>query len=236
MKQLNVLNNRNVFARRAALFMPFVFCSLFLFVSSSAFSQEVMSKKTWIITDLLKEREDVTVLGDPKIIDSPYGNAVQFDGMDDGFLLEEMPLKDHSEFTIEMLIRFDRGGTEEQRYFHTGTVKQDRVLMEMRSDDTTWYLDGMFDSNEKWVVLMDSVLTHPLDKWYHIAFTVKDGEQATFVNRKKELEGSVDFSPIEEGNTSIGVRQNKISWFKGAIYCVRITNKVLMPCEFLNFD
>jgi len=235
MKELNVLNNRNVFALSTARFMPFLFCSLFLFVSSSVFSQAVMSKKTWIISDLLKEREDVTVLGNPEIIDSPYGYAVQFDGVDDGFLLEEMPLKDLSEFTIEMLIRFDRGGTEEQRYFHTGTVRQDRVLMEMRSDDDSWYLDGMFESKTKWVVLMDQELEHPLDKWYHIAFTVKDGEQATFVNRKKELEGIVEFSPIVDGSTSIGVRQNKISWFKGAIYCIRITDRVINSCEFMDF-
>ena len=55
---------------------------------------------------------------------------------------------------------------------------------------------------------MDQDFAHPLDKWYHIAFTVKDGVQATFVNGKKELEGAVEFSPIEEGITSIGVRRN----------------------------
>ncbi len=82
---------------------------------------------------------------------------------------------------------------------------------------------------------MDEELAHPLDKWYHIAFTVKDGEQATFVNGKKELEGIVEFSPIVDGSMSIGVRQNKISWFKGAIYCIRITNRVINSCEFMDF-
>ena len=236
MKRFLVFKIKNLVANSAAWFMPFLFCNFLILVSSSVFSQEEKSEKTWIIADLLNEKEDVTVLGDPTIIDSPYGNAVQFDGVDDGFLLKEMPLKDLSEFTIEMIIRFDRGGTEEQRYFHTGTVKQDRVLMEMRSGENTWYLDGMFESKTKWVVLMDSVLTHPLDEWYHIAFTVENGKQVTFVNGKKELEGTVEFSPIVDGSTSIGVRQNKISWFKGAIYCIRITGKVLRPCEFLNFE
>ncbi len=132
-----------------------------------------------------------------------------------------------------MLIRFDKGGTKEQRYFHAGTVKGDRSLMEMRSSENKWYLDGMFDSKGKWVVLISPEFSHPLGNWYHIAFTVKNGKQATFVNGQKELEGDVEYNPIMEGQTSIGVRQNKISWFKGAIYSIRITNKVLDPKDFL---
>lgn len=236
MKRFLILKNKNLVTKSAAWFMPFIICNFLILISSSVFSQDNKSEKTWVITDLLNPQKDVTVLGHPKIIDSPYGNAVQFNGVDDGIFLEKMPLKGLSKFTIEMIIRFDRGGHEEQRYFHTGTLKQDRVLMEMRSDDDTWYLDGMFESKGKWVVLMDQEQAHPLDKWYHIAFTVEDGKQVTFVNGKKELEGSVEFSPIIDGSTSIGVRQNRVSWFKGAIYCIRFSDKVLRPCEFMNFE
>ena len=207
-------------------------CHFLIIASTSIFAQKKKSEVVWIISDLLEPGKNDSVLGNPKKIDSPYGTAVQFDGEDDGILIDEMPLKDLSEFTIEMIIRFDSGGNHEQRYFHTGTMKGDRSLMEMRSNTDTWYLDGMFESKGKWVVLMSPELVHPLDKWYHIAFTVKDGEQATFVNGQKELEGNVDFSPITKGKTSIGVRQNKIYWFKGAIYSIRITNKVLDPKEF----
>jgi len=55
----------------------------------------------------------------------------------------------------------------------------------------------------------------------------------TFINGQKELEGTIGFSSIDEGKTSIGVRQNKVSWFKGAIYKIRITNKILFPAEFM---
>ena len=81
---------------------------------------------------------------------------------------------------------------------------------------------------------MSPEFSHPLEEWYYIAFTVKDGEQATFVNGEKELEGYVEYSPITEGKTSIGVRQNKISWFKGAIYSIRITDKALKQNDFMN--
>ena len=71
-----------------------------------------------------------------------------------------------------------------------------------------------------------------MDEWYHIAITVKDGSQVTYVNGKMELEGSISFSPILEGITSVGVRQNKVSWFKGAIYSICLTDKVLNENEF----
>ncbi len=189
-------------------------------------------KIVWVMSDLLQSKEGVLVNGNPKLIESPYGKAVEFDGVDDALFLEEMPIKNLNEFTIEMIIRFDKGGSEEQRYFHTGTVSKDRSLMEMRSGEDTWYLDGMFESKEKWVVLMSPEYSHPLGEWYHIAFTVKDGEQATYVNGKKELEGNVEYKPIIEGQTSIGVRQNKLSWFKGAIYRVTITDKYLNSKDF----
>jgi hypothetical protein len=55
------------------------------------------------------------------------------------------------------------------------------------------------------------------------------------VNGKKELEGSVIFSPVKGGKTSIGVRQNEVSWFKGAVYSVRFTDNALTPDEFMDF-
>lgn len=41
------------------------------------------------------------------------------------------------------------------------------------------------------------------------------------------------FSPFKAGKTSIGVRMNRKSWFKGALYEVRITPKCLAPTEFI---
>ncbi len=218
--------------KKSIYYVSILICQLIIFTSIDGFAQNKKSEVVYIISDLIDAKENVTVVGNPLKIDSPYGRAVQFNGKDDAIFIDEMPLKDLSEITIEMIIRFDRGGSLEQRYFHTGTMKKDRVLMEMRSNADTWYLDGMFESRKKWVVLISPELTHPLDEWYHIAFTVKDGEQATFVNGQKELEGDVDFSPIKKGKTSIGVRQNKISWFKGAIYSIKITDRVLNPGEF----
>jgi hypothetical protein len=54
----------------------------------------------------------------------------------------------------------------------------------------------------------------------------------TYVNGEHELSGHVAFSPFDKGTTSIGVRMNKVSWFKGAIYEIRISPKCLLPSEF----
>jgi len=43
------------------------------------------------------------------------------------------------------------------------------------------------------------------------------------VNGELELAGEVAFAPMTTGRTSIGVRQNRVSWFKGAIAEVRFT-------------
>ena len=200
-----------VIIKRKSIAYYIVSLSLGLLLVSCSGIRPDKTRVNWVMSDFLQSKEGVSILGNPEIIDSPYGKAVQFDGKQDGILVNQMPLKNLSEFTIEMLIRFDKGGTEEQRYFHAGTVKGDLSLMEMRSSENTWYLDGMFDSKGKWVVLMSPEFSHPLGNWYHIAFTVKNGKQATFVNGQKELEGDVEYNPIMEGQTSIGVRQNKIS-------------------------
>ena len=228
-----VLGNESFTGRNRVLILVYLIGQFLAFVSFTTYSQAEKSTVTWIMTDLLEAKEGVSVVGNPKIIDSPFGKAVHFDGKEDGIFLEEMPLMNLSEFSVEMLIQFDTGSNHEQRYFHTGSVMEDRVLLEMRSDKNTWYLDGMVETRGNWVVLMSPEFTHRLGQWYHIAFTVKEGKQITYVNGNKELEGKIDFSPISKGATSIGVRQNRVSWFKGAIYSIHITNRALNLDEFI---
>ena len=189
----------------------------------------------WVISDFLQpEKTDVTISGHPKVIDCKYGQAVLFNGKDDGIFVDQMPLKGLKAFTIEILIRYDSGGNFEQRYFHCGEVKGNRILMEMRSNPTNWYLDTYVKSDAGNNPLISPDLTHPLDQWYHVAFVVENGKQVNYIDGKKELEGEIGFSPIMTGQTSIGVRQNKVAWFKGAIYKIRITDKTLSPSEFMD--
>ena len=60
---------------------------------------------------------DTMVEGDPTLVDSPYGKAVQFDGVDDRLVIGKHPLAGMGQFTFEALFRPD-GGVFAQRWFH----------------------------------------------------------------------------------------------------------------------
>jgi hypothetical protein len=55
-------------------------------------------------------------------------------------------------------------------------------------------------------------------------------------NGDVEMSIPIEFTPLKPGHTSIGVRLNKVSWFKGAIRKIRITSKALSPEEFLTLE
>jgi hypothetical protein len=66
-----------------------------------------------------------------------------------------------------------------------------------------------------------------------LALVVENGRMKNYVNGHLELEGEVEgFKPINGGKTSIGVRQNKVHWYKGAIEWVKVTPKACSVNEF----
>lgn len=189
----------------------------------------------WNLIDLMgSTTEKVSVSGVPQVVESPYGPAIAFDGQNDGIILDEMPLKGLTQFTIEVIFRPESQGNFEQRFFHCGEANADRVLLETRSTATHWYFDAYLQSGTEKLALIDSTLLHPLDQWYHAAFVVDNGRMKTYINKGKELEGSINSSPINTGQTSFGVRLDKRSWFKGAIYQVKISPQALKPDDFIN--
>ena len=190
----------------------------------------------WIFAGLIKEKpEGIRILGNPETIKCKYGEAVSFNGSSDAIFLESMPLADLTQFTIEVIFQPCSGGNFEQRFLHVGESQGDRVLLESRSSGTNWYFDAFIKVGEQQCALIDPNLAHPLDQWYHLAYTIDNGHLATYVNGKKELEGNAVLVPLKSGKTSVGVRQNEVSWFKGGIYKVRITGKVLTPDDFMDF-
>ncbi|WP_159516983.1 LamG domain-containing protein [Sunxiuqinia indica] len=193
------------------------------------------------ITDLcpatiLESKSFSEIIGTPKLVDSPYGQAVYFDGIDDALFVDSMPLTGLSQFTIEAIFRPDHGGSFEQRFLHFGEPNQARLLFEIRTTETDWYFDAYLNSGKDNIALIDPNILHPLDQWYHVALVVNKGQLTTYVNHEKELEGEIELVPIISGQTSIGVRQNKVSWFKGAIYNVKITPRQLTPKDFLSIE
>ena len=65
---------------------------LILIFIKSTYSQ--MNQGVWECTlaELKIDSGDLLITGNPQIISSPYGNAIQFDGKDDGYFLTINPL------------------------------------------------------------------------------------------------------------------------------------------------
>jgi len=209
---------------------------LIILMSATSIMSQTKSGCEWIISDFVNNSSiDIKLIGKPKLVESPWGKAVQFNGKSDGIFLEKLPVKDMEKMTIEVLFRPEKKGKKEQRFFHTGLIESDRLLLETRVIKNQWCLDTYLRCGEQGLTLIDYNQMHDVDKWYHVAYVVNKGELTNYVNGVKELSGTMKMHPIKSGITSLGVRQNKISWFKGSIYKIKITPDVLSPELFMKY-
>ncbi|MBS1656400.1 MAG: hypothetical protein JSU05_16215, partial [Bacteroidetes bacterium] len=111
-------------------------------------------------------------------------------------------------------------GPSAPRFLHFEDALKNRGTLEARlTNSGEWYLDAFLKNGEtnKGLALIDSSLLHKSDQWYWVALTYDGKKMFSYVNGQKELEGDFDFPPMVNGQTSIGVRLNKVSWFRGEI-------------------
>jgi hypothetical protein len=196
------------------------------------------SSETWRFDRLENIGGHATkVEGQPRVIDTPFGKAVEFDGVDDALFIENHPLAGAETFTWETIFRPDSNGRPAQRFFHmqeNGT--QTRLLFETRLDGGNWYLDSFANTPAGSKPLIDPKLQHPLDRWYHVAM-VYDGKMFRhYVNGVMQGEAEVKLSAQGPGRTSVGVRINRVDYFKGAVRLARMTKRALAVSEFLKID
>jgi hypothetical protein len=174
-----------------------------------------------------------TVLGNPRVVDTPVGKAVEFDGVDDAVVVDVHPLAGATTFTWEAIFRPD-GGATEQRWLHLQETGSDnRMLFEIRVVADRWYFDSFVYSGAASKALIDRELLHPLGAWYHVAAVYDGREFRNYVNGAQEGAAEIHFDPQGAGRTSAGVRMNLVNYFKGAIHVARFTHRALSPAEFL---
>lgn len=176
----------------------------------------------------------VTVEGQPRVIDTPQGKAIQFNGDKDALFLEVHPLAGAEQFTWEVIFRPDADGRPEQRFFHfqeNGSVN--RLLFETRVTNGQWYLDSFAQSRSGSKALMDREKKHPAGAWYHVAAVYDGREFRNYVNGVLQGSAVVELTPQGPGRTSVGVRINRVDYFKGAIRVARMSRRALAPGEFL---
>jgi hypothetical protein len=172
--------------------------------------------------------------GEPRVINTAEGKAVEFDGIDDGLIVGVHPLAGAKTFTWEVVFRPYSGGPAEQRFFHMQEQDtQSRLLLETRIIGGKWCLDSYAQSATGSKTLIDRTKLHTLDQWHHVAMVYDGREFRHYVDG--ELQGASDVAllPQGEGQTSIGMRINRVFYFKGAIRLARMTRRALAPEEFL---
>lgn len=177
----------------------------------------------------------VEILGEPRIVKTDRGKAILFDGIDDGIFIRQNPLAGASTFTIEAIFHPDAGGEKEQRWLHIEDTEnvESRAMLETRLNGSEWFLDTFLKSGDNRMPLFAENFKHPVEGWYHIALVYDGSEMRHYVDGKLEITGKINFKTFGKGVTSIGVRQNKVYWFKGTVLKARFTNRAIKPSEFM---
>jgi hypothetical protein len=223
---------------RRAIQCALVLCLPFLPGTASA---QAGASQTWTFDRIDRLGNlPTTVLGHPRVIETPNGKAVQFNGVDDALYVNTHPLAGAETFTWEVIFRPDHDGSPEQRFFHmqeqdpkTGADTMTRLLFEIRIIDGRWCLDSFALSGKESKALMDRKLLHPADAWYHVAMVYDGKEFRNYVDGKLENAAVIHLLPQGAGHTSVGVRINRRDYFKGAVRLSRITPRALTPDQFL---
>ncbi len=180
------------------------------------------------------------VLGHPRVIDSPYGKAVEFGGNGDALIVPEHPLAGATAYTWEVIFRPDGDGAQAQRFFHmgsqdpaTGADLDSRMLFEIRIVNGQWCLDSFAGNKGQQITLLNCKALHPADKWYRVT-AVWDGKvMKNYVGDELQGEGPLMMEPEGPGHSSIGMRLNRVFPFKGAVFEARMVPRALKPEEFL---
>ena len=177
------------------------------------------------------------------MIETPYGKAVEFNGVDDALFFDVHPLSGAATFTWEVFFRPDLDGHPEQRFFHmqekdpaTGKDTSTRLLFEIRIIGQEWCLDSFSMSPGGTMTLLNRAKLHPLGAWYHVAMVYDGKEFRNYVNSVLQGSGEVKLTPQGPGHTSAGVRINHRDYFKGAILVSRTTPRALSAGEFLKLS
>jgi hypothetical protein len=170
------------------------------------------------------------ILGSPLIETEGRDTSIYFNGIDDGLIVPEIPIKGWPKFTIEVSFKPDGDGPIAPRFIHFEDTAFRRGTFEIRlKNKKQWYLDTFLKNGktDRGVALIDSTKLHPTNQWCWVAMEYDGKKMTSFVNGQKELEQEFDFSPMTEGEISFGVRLNKVDWFKGQIREIRFHSTIL---------
>jgi len=184
----------------------------------------------------------VTTFGDPQVVSTEIGDAVEFDGDGDRLLVDFNPIMDAKEFTVELVFKPDAcyPDNEAPRFVHIQDPDDPdakRVMIELRVDaNNQCYMDGYMKTDAESLALIDDTLVHATEMWQHVAITYKDSTFTTYFNGTKELSGTLHYdSTIVNtiGKTSLGGRMNDVAFYDGLLKTLKVTHACLDPEDFI---
>ena len=218
------------------------------FLGACLVSPALAAETVWRFDNLVRIGGIVPeVEGAPRLVDSPVGKAMQFNGKNDALFFGDRPLVGAKTFTIEAIFR-PEGGDFEQRWMHivetdpvtgldalpAGTSDPNpRFMFETRVKDGHWYLDAFVNSRSGSKALIFPDKTHALNRWYAVAQTYDGKTYRMYVDGVLEGEAEVAFTPHGPGHVMVGVRINHVNWFKGSVALARFTDAALPPEKLL---
>ena len=175
------------------------------------------------------------VLGAPRLVEGPAGKALEFAGVRDGLIVDVNPLEGAETFTLEVIFQPYAGGLAEQRFIHLQECSGDnRALLETRlTRDGKWFLDTFIKSEAADQTLFAEDFKHSIGPWYQAALVFDGRGMRHYVNGRLELAGEMDFMPLQSGQISIGVRLNRVFWYRGRVSSLRFVDRALRVEEFL---
>jgi PelA/Pel-15E family pectate lyase len=198
---------------------------------SSAPSVSTAGSSTWRLDNLKSiGGHKVTIEGAPRVVTTDRGPAIEFDGRKDGLIVEANPLQGLRAFTVEVEFQpaADAGPDQrEQRFLHAQEHDTDhRALLEIRIQaDGRWALDTFLKSGNAGTTLLDPKRVHKTGEWHVASLTYGGTTMSNAVNGTRELSAQATFEPLGAGRTAIGMRLNKVSWFKGRIRQIRVIGR-----------
>lgn len=206
----------------AAMFSPMGWRLLVFGGTMMAMALASSAQEIWRLDNLKTTGgQSIRVVGAPRVGEVDGRSALIFDGAHDGIFVPAIPTAGSRAFTIEVLMAPASDGPEAQRFFHAEDEAGRRTLQEIRTDGTKWWLDGFLRTNPEpqdiGLTLIDPQKTHPVGRWYWVALRYDGKQLANFVDGVEQCRGAGDFVALGAGKVSIGVRQNLVYWFKGAI-------------------
>jgi hypothetical protein len=205
------------------------------------------AQTTWLVNNLTNIGGNiVTKFNNPQVISTPYGNAVQFNGINDGLVVSNNPLTGMTNLTVEMIFRHDTltvASAWQPRIVHiqSPTVSDHRITLETRVSTNVTPHTFLLDSFLKYggtagysLTLSNAGFPHPVGVWSHMAATFDGTNFCNYVNARLELSGTMNGRVFTNGGaTWIGQRNNNTNYFQGAVLALRFTPRVLATNEFM---